>query len=175
MRMKTRIVVITLIIALVLCGCSKSEDGESSADFDPRVEMARPRLVNQDETAHQESRIAETGPKVHRGVLVEFARRGGGDCIVARAESSDDGIFHFEWESPNDASRTAGEVIGAIMSVLRGYDGYVGGLEIVRTYAGGSRRISISHADYSEFVEGRINDPAFIEKHQLREEVGPSS
>ena len=167
--MKTRTVIIAIVIAFLLCGCSKTEDRESSADFDPRVEVARPRLVNQDETAHQESRIAETGPKVHRGVLAEFARRGGGDCIVARAESSDDGIFHFEWESPNDASWTPGEVIGAIMSVLRGYDGYVGGLEIVRTYAGESRRISISHADYSEFVEGRINDPTFLAKYGLSE------
>ena len=156
--MKAGIVVITLIIALVLCGCSKSEDVESAADYDPRAEVARPQLLEQ----------VATRPVVHRGVLSEFARRGGGECVVTRAESVD-GVFHFEWESPKDLSWTAAEVVGAIMSVLRGYDGYVGGLEIVRTYVGGNRRVSISHADYSEFVEGRINDPAFVEKHQLEQ------
>lgn len=156
--MKTRMLIIALVIALVLCGCSKSEDGKSSADFDPRAEVARPQLLEQ----------VATRPAIHGRVLSEFARRGGGECVVTRAESVD-GVFHFEWESPKDVSWTAAEVIGAIMSVLRGYNGYVGGLEIVRTYVGGSRRISISHADYSEFVEARINDPAFIEKHQLEE------
>lgn len=152
---KLRICFIVAVLGLfALAGCSADSEYEP-----PETSLEAPAPTVE----------IETSPKVHGGVLAEFARRGGGDCILTRAESSVDGVFHFEWESPRNASWTAGEVIGAVMSVLRGYDGYVGGLEIVRTYAGGSRRISINHADYSEFVEGRINDPAFIEKHQLEE------
>lgn len=163
--MKRRTLVIALVIALVLCGCSKSEHDETTADFDPRMELETPRLVaSPDTSAHPESRIAEIGPRVHGGVLAEFARRGGGECVLTRAESSVDGIFHFEWESPNDTSWTRGEVLGAVMSVLRGYDGYVGGFEIVRTYAGESRRISINHADYNAWLDGKINDPVFLER-----------
>ena len=156
--MNRKVLVVVFLIALMLHGCSPNKDEESTADFDPRAEVARPELLEQ----------VATRPAIHGGVLSEFARRGGGECVVTRAESVD-GVFHFEWESPKDLSWTAAEVVGAIMSVLRGYDGYVGGLEIVRTYVGGNRRVSISHADYSEFVEGRINDPAFVEKHQLEQ------
>lgn len=170
--MKRRTLVAALVIALVLCGCSKSEHDETTANFDPRAELETPRLAASENTdAHQES---ETSGSTKTRILLpnvvyEFGRRGGEDCTVTRAESSLDGTFHFEWESPNDASWTAGEVIAAVMSALRGHDGYVGDLELVRTYAGGSRRISISHADYSELASGRINDPAFIKKHRLEE------
>ena len=62
--MKRRTLVITLIIALVLCGCSKSEHDETTADFDPRMELETPRLVaSPDTSAHPESRIAETEPE----------------------------------------------------------------------------------------------------------------
>ena len=105
-----------------------------------------------------------TGPEVHGGVLAEFARRGGGECVLTRAESSVDGIFHFEWESPKDHGWIRGEVMAAVMSVLRGYDGYVGGFEIVRTDAEGKDHITIAGADYNAWLDGKINDPTFLEK-----------
>lgn len=165
--MKRRTLVAALVIALVLCGCSKSEHDKTTADLDPRMELETPRLVASENTdARQESETSGS-TKVRillPNVVYEFGRRGGENCTVTRAESSLDGTFHFEWESPEDASWTAAEVIGVVMSALRGHDGYVGDLELVRTYAGGSRRISISHADYSEFASARINDDGFLEK-----------
>ncbi len=154
--MKTRTLVIALVIALVLCGCSKSENVESTADYGPSAEVARPELaVPAQEVA--------TRPAVDGGVLSEFARRGGAECIVTRAESVD-GIFHFEWESPEDRSWARGEVMAAVMSVLRGYGGYVGGFEIVRTHSEGSNRITIAGTDYNAWLDGAINDPVFLER-----------
>jgi len=57
--MKTRTLVIALVIAFVLCGCSKSENVESAADHDPRVEVALPEL-----DADYESRVAEAEAEI---------------------------------------------------------------------------------------------------------------
>ena len=150
--MKGKALSLALILTLLFCGCS-GEEADSTADFDPRAEVARPELLEQ----------VETRPAIHGRVLSEFARRGGGECVVTRAESVD-GVFHFEWESPKDHSWIRGEVMAAVMSVLRGYDGYIGDFEIVRTDAEGKDHITIAGTDYNAWLDGTINDPVFLER-----------
>ena len=151
--MNRRVLLVVFVIALMLHGCSTNKDEESTADFDPRAEIARPQLLEQ----------VATRPAIHGRVLSEFARRGGGECVITRAESVE-GIFHFGWKSPKDASWARAEVMAAVMSVLRGYDGYVGDFEIVRTHSEGEDRVTIARADYNAWLDGKINDPTFLER-----------
>lgn len=169
--MKTRIFAITFLVAVMLCGCSKSEHDESTADFDPRMELERPRLVaSQNTDAHQESETSGS-TKIRillPNVVYEFGRRGGEDCTVTRAEEIH-GVICFEWTSFDNSNIycAPGEVLAAVMSVLRGYSGQVNGLELVRTFGTDVKRFSVTGTDYHAFAEGRINDDGFLEKYGL--------